>query len=488
MTHLYKAGASRQLDSLSEALGISTDLLMANAGRAIADFLIQNSTPSKGPILLFIGRGNNGGDALVAEKHLKEKGFETVVIKDAAQLAEGKKKLKRAAWIVDGLLGVGLKGDVRGWYAEGVQAINASSAPVLAIDIPSGLSADTGKPLGIAVKASVTVCLGGVKLGCLLYPGCEYAGRIESVDIGIPEKAYAQVKSPYYLSEPANFKSCFSVRNPAAHKKDYGHVLVAAGSKPMPGAGFLAAHAALRGGAGVSTYALPKGAYQKFDPEYSEVMMSPVEDKGKGFFVEKSAGEVLALCEGKEVLLLGPGLGRGEETVRFVKTVIKNAKLPLVLDADGLNCIEGEAEILSKREYPTILTPHPGEMGRLLGCSAAEVEAARVEKAMEGAKRWNVCLVLKGYRSLIATDEGLLYVNPTGNPGMATAGAGDVLAGVIAGIAAQGFPAQKALLAAVYLHGLAGDMGAEEMGEKGLIASDIVRYLPKAIHLIEQIT
>src|SRR3989338_6037168 len=403
---LVNSQQARQLDQLSEQLGVATKQLMENAGKAVAQILMRQTKPTDGYVVFFIGKGNNGGDGLVAQKHLREKGYTTLLIKEGDDLKPHTATLRKASWIVDGLLGTGLKGEVRGWTKEAIDCINNSGKKVLSIDITSGLSADKGYPLGVAVKATLTVSLGNVKLGVVLYPGCDTAGQIECADIGIPKKAF-----------------------------------------------------------------------EKFDPNFAEVMVKPIAD-------EK---DVLKACEKKEVVLIGPGLGRKKETQKLVQTLLDKIKLPIVLDADGLNAIALNPGILKERKAPTVLTPHVGEMANLFGWQPAEIEKARVQGALDGAAIWKCHLILKGFRTLIALPNGELYVNPTGNPGMASAGMGDLLAGIIAGFLAQGFPADIASLAGVYIHGLAGDMAREELGEKGLIASDVSRYVPQAIKLVEKV-
>lgn len=479
---LLTAQDSRQLDQISEKLDVTVKQLMQNAGRAVARELMRLAPASEGPIVFFIGKGNNGGDGLAAAEILKKRKYEVVLIPFESDLKKFSSAIAKAGWLVDALLGVGLKGEVSGWVREAIEAMNASGKRILSIDIPSGLSADKGIPLGTAVKAAVTVCLGGVKLGCFIHPGVEYAGKIVSADIGIPKKAYQKISFRFQSTEPENFRTFLKKRPLGAHKGDFGHVLTVAGSKAMPGAGFLASQAVLRSGAGLVTYALPEGAYQKFDPGHAEVMVQAVPDGGRGFFTGESAAVVLKSCEKKRAVVLGPGLGRSPETIAFVRTLVEKISLPLVLDADGLFCISGAARLLKKRRAPTLLTPHLGEMAQLLGWQTGEVEKAKVQAALDAAREWNAVLILKGYRSLIALPDGNLFVNPTGNPGMATAGMGDVLAGVLGGLLAQGLPADQAALAGVYLHGLAGDLAAEELGERGLIASDVVRCLPKALH------
>ena len=281
--------------------------------------------------------------------------------------------------------------------------------------------------------------------------------------------------------QPSHFQQVLKPRDQNSHKGDFGHVLVVAGSDKMPGSGYLSSHAALRAGAGLVTYALPKQAYQKFDPHYVEVMMAPVPDEAQGFFTSQSCEDILNLCEKKNVVVLGPGMGRDLKTVECVLHLLEKLSLPLVLDADGLYAVAQNLSVLKQRKALTIVTPHVGEMALLTGKTKDEIEKHRDAVTSEFAKDQNVVCVLKGYQTLIGFPEGQLFMNPTGNPGMATAGSGDVLAGIIAGFIAQKFSEEAAILAAVYLHGRAGDLARDELGEKGMIAPDLLKYLPKAM-------
>lgn len=469
MRPLYTAAQSKKLDQLSERFGVSTDTLMRNAGRQIADLLAEKINPTDAPIVFLVGKGNNGGDALIAADLLKKMGYKFFLVRPGETPVRG-------GWIVDGLLGVGLDRPVEGWFADTIKRVNGFQTNVLAIDIPSGLSSDTGKPLGCAIRATITASLGGLKLGTWTVPGCEYAGEILEIDIGIPKQAiqelHSEVKS--FLLESSDFKNCLPPRKNDSHKKDYGHVLVIAGSKEMPGAGYLTSLAALRSGAGMVTYCMPQESYEKFDPTFSEVMVKPF----------SSAEAILEFAQDKEAIVLGPGMGESEATQKLIAELFQKLEKPMVVDADGINALAKQKDILTQTKAAVIFTPHPGEMGRLLGQSTKEIQENRIASVREAAAKWKQCFVLKGYRSLIGTYDGELYVNPTGNPGMATAGSGDVLAGVIAGLIAQGVKPKLAGLAGTFLHGLAGDLAANEMGEKGLISSDFVRYIPKALHEI----
>lgn len=466
MKPLYTASQSKQLDQLSERFGVSTATLMQQAGRGIAA-LLEELCRKEDRLVFLIGKGNNGGDGRVAADILKQRGYDVVTV------SPGEKPV-RGDWVIDALFGIGLDRPVEGWYAEVIEAVNACGGKVLAIDIPSGLSSDTGKPLGMAMRATITASLGGLKLGEWVTPGADYCGTIREIDIGISPKAYETLLSGVttFLLEKWDFKNLLPPRKKDSHKKNFGHVLVIAGSVEMPGAGFLASLAALRAGAGMVTACLPASAYEKFDADFPEVMVKPFTD----------IGELLRFAEDKESVVLGPGMGQSAATESLIVALVQQLKQAIVLDADGINALSRHPELAGKLKAPVVFTPHPGEMSRLLLRPTKEIQENRIASAKEAAAIWKQDFVLKGYHSLIATGDGNLYVSPTGNPGMATAGAGDVLAGMIAGLIAQGASPKEAALAGTFLHGLAGDLAAAAIGEKGLISSDIVGYIPRALH------
>jgi NAD(P)H-hydrate epimerase len=319
------------------------------------------------------------------------------------------------------------------------------------------------------------------KVGLVTNVGSEYAGKIEVVDIGIPKDMTQKLETGFNLITPDLFKTHFGPRPNDSHKGDFGRLLVIGGSTGKIGAGLLASRAALRSGAGLVTYALPEVAYSKFDVKSPEIMYEGISDGGKGSFTKDSLKQLLALVQDKTVLAIGPGIGTAGDVKDVVLELIKKTFMPIVLDADGLNCVADSLGHLKGRKGPLILTPHPGEMARLANTTAAKVQSNRIETAKAFAKNSGHYLVLKGHRTVVATPQGLVYINATGNPGMASAGQGDVLTGIISGFIAQKIPILESILAAVYIHGAAGDIALSEMGERGLIASDVINNLPKAI-------
>jgi len=486
--------------------------LMENAGKVTAD-IIQKKIKKGESILIIVGKGNNGGDGLVIARYLMEANEKieialltspedlshdakanwekliplqpkTLYVEDEKDLPGLKIALSKTKYVVDAIFGTGLNADVRGRYEKIIEMVNASSRYVFAVDIPSGLSADTGQPLGTAIRARTTVTFGFPKVGQLLPPGPDYVKRLHVVDIGFPKELMEGFESQMTLITPALFQNIFNDRKEDSHKGSFGHLLTLAGSVGKMGAGWLTSKAALRSGVGLVTYGLPSAAFTRFDTRFPEVMVEPINDKKRGRFLPDSIDDIKRLCQGKDAVALGPGIGTRPETVVAIGQIVSKLKLPLVLDADGINCIADRPQVLDRRAADTILTPHPGEMGRLIHKDAKVVQKDRVGIARSFAKEHNIYLVLKGYRSIVATPTGDIFINPTGNPGMATAGSGDALTGMIGAFLAQKVDTQTAVLAAVYLHGLAGDLSAKGVGEISMMASDLIEQIPQAIKII----
>lgn len=487
--------------------------LMERAGAGVAEVVRRLLPFGGGTVAIVAGGGNNGGDGLVAARHLLAAGVDVFVVllapasglsPDAranweqlapltshivsaagvAEFAAVGPRLAQSALVVDAIFGTGLARDVSGVAAEAIAAINALGVPIIAVDLPSGLSADTGMPQGAAVRAQVTVTFGLPKRGLVLGEGSAYAGKIEVVDIGIPPEEVAKLAADLELVEPTMFAAHFAKRDPKGHKGDYGHVAVFSGSRGHLGAGYLACLAALRAGAGLATYALPEKAFAKFDARYPEIMCDAIPDGGTAAFHPDGLAAALAAAEMKSALAIGPAIGTEKATREFVNAFAKETKAPLVIDADGLNVLDLEA--LAGRQAATILTPHPGEMGRLVGIATQQVEADRIGCAVRLARQSGATVVLKGRGTIVATPDGIAAINLTGNAGMATAGMGDALTGVIAAFLAQGMEAKVAACAAVYVHGLAGDLAAAEHGERSLITSDVIKRLGDAMKRISK--
>lgn len=514
MMHIVTAHEMRLLDQYTiEKIGIPALVLMENASRAVAEEIAAlahaGGTVGAGkPWLMLVGKGNNGGDGIAAARHLRELGVEAELLyamepqqltQDAAiqrdiaanlgipasVYAPGNVQWDRYAGIADALLGTGTAGAPREPYASLIREANGSGLPTVAIDIPSGLNADTGEVHDPCIRADVTVALAFLKRGLTQYPGAERAGRVAVKPIGIPEGLAERHGIRTYWADEALFQRRFGVKLPTArqadaHKGTYGHALIAAGTLPYSGAGLLAARAALRAGAGLVSWALPERLLAPMIGRAPEAMLHGVPDDGRGDWAAVPAGEVLRLAAGKSALAIGPGMGRFAGDGAWLRAIWSGAACPLVVDADALNMIAdaGDFGAWPKRTHPAILTPHPGEMARLAGLAASEVQRDRIGLARRYAAQHGVTLVLKGARTVTATPEGDVFVNTSGNPGMATGGAGDALAGVIAGLLAQGCAAGLAAALGVYLHGLAGDRAAASRPSPGsLIAGDIIDCL-----------
>ncbi|MGR6541645.1 NAD(P)H-hydrate dehydratase [Paenibacillus tundrae] len=459
---------------------------------------------------MLIGKGNNGGDGLVAARHLVEAGLGvTLVYADAPEALRGEAAVQRDAaaqlgipalvhgreavdfsrctGIVDALLGTGSRGAPRGAYAALIEAANDSGKPVVSADVPSGLNADTGEVFEPCIQARVTVCLALLKRGLVQYPGASAAGHIVVRAIGIPTRLAPEHGSAVRLLTDEVLRRALRVdtsrlRAPDGHKGTYGHVLLAAGSLPMSGAGLLSAKAALRAGCGLATWALPAALLPHVIGTLPELMLAAAADGDSGEWNAASADAVLRLVESRDVLATGPGLGRFKGDTDWLRRLWQQTDRPLVIDADALNMLADAGPYgprdWGKRSAATILTPHPGEMGRLLGISTPEVQRDRIGHAARYAREQGVTLVLKGARTVIATPSGEAYINTTGHAGMATGGAGDVLTGIIAGLLAQGLSAEQAAAFGVYLHGEAAERAALLRGDpSSLLAGDIIDAL-----------
>ena len=501
----------RELDRLTiEKYGVPSLVLMERAGAAITQAILQRfARAAKKGVLIVAGKGNNGGDGFVVARLLKNKGILCAVVllarkdelsPDAAHNLRAFLKLKGKVvevppdrlellslaiggkgLLVDAIFGTGMKNDVRGHYAEAITLMNASGLPVVAVDIPSGLHTDTGVALGMAVQAEMTVTLGYPKLGEVIYPGLDYVGDLAVADIGIDRNAVREVNPNTELLDQEDIKWLVPSREADTHKGTYGHLLVLAGSRGKTGAAILACRAAMRTGAGLTTLAGPRSLNDVFASSLVEVMTEPLGDGGTDKLEALSEEEWRRLLEHKTAFLFGPGVGVSESTHNALRWLLRNLEMPWVIDADGLNNLALEIDRLRHAKTPPILTPHPGEMARLIGKDNATVNQDRIGVARSFAVANRCHLVLKGARTVIATPDGKAFINSTGNPGMASGGMGDVLAGMLAALLGQGLSPENAMKLGVYLHGLAGDRVAAKKGEIGLIASDVIEELPYAM-------
>jgi len=526
---ILSAAEMREVDRLTTArYGIPSLTLMETAGVSVAEFIAQRWPKfAQRRIVVLCGKGNNGGDGFVVARHLLELGAKPEVYLFAApdemhgDAATNCKRWKEASgvlnvvrnsddWhklkpalvrsaeiIVDAILGTGFRGPVEGFLAEVFEGVSLSRSAsqrgigqsVVAVDIPSGLNADTGDYGSAFIGADYTVTFTAPKIGMLLATAERVVGELIVRKIGSPMDLIGEIgQGKIWWSESEEFAGFSFPRRPVGNKGEYGHALIVAGSYGKSGAAVLASWAALRMGAGLVTVATPESVLPIVAAHTPEIMTEPLPATDAGSISLRSFEyeRFDRLLKGKRALAIGPGLTTSDETQQFVRAVVGKRDIPIILDADGLNAFAGRAHELKNSKGNITVTPHPGEMARLLECEIADVQARRLEVALKAAADWNACVVLKGHQTLIASPGGEAFVNSTGNPGMATGGTGDVLTGLLAGLIAQHgrglYPFGWTQLAAfgVYLHGLAGDIAYAETGEAPLMASDLIREIPRA--------
>jgi NAD(P)H-hydrate epimerase len=497
----------RRLDEMTiKECGLPGVVLMENAGRGAARLTAEHFGDLGGRrVAVVCGKGNNGGDGLVmarifhgwqarvriyllgrreavsgdARINLEvamKMGLDLVEISEEAHL--DRLDLSGADLVIDAILGTGLASEVKGLYRDVIEAINRGRARVMSVDVPSGLDSDTGRVWGTAVRADLTVTFGLPKIGLVLDRGEEFSGRLEVLDIGIPPHALAAADPGKELLTEAGLKGLLRPRDRTAHKGHFGHVLLVAGSTGKTGAAALAAQAAARTGAGLVTLAVPAGLNAILENKVTEVMTEPLPEEMSGFVGAEAVDRVLELAVGKSVLALGPGLGTNPGAGELVRNLVERCDLPLVIDADGLNALVGQTEVLRRARREVVLTPHPGEMSRLTGLGTAQLAADRLKAAKEMAQSFGIYLALKGHRTVVAAPDGRLWLNTSGGPHMASGGMGDILTGILAGLISQGIRVEDAARLGVYVHGLAADQAASGLGAVGLMASDLLPLLP----------
>ena len=506
-----KIGTARNVRSLDNSLiteyGVAQAVLMENAALAARSVVSLRWGIDNRDILIVCGTGNNGGDGLALARLLYARGAAVTILitgdpgKITGAAADnyrivkqlpleifrlesspspsllGKIDFNRYHLIIDALFGIGLSRNLDGRLALLVDAINKSETAVLAMDIPSGINADTGEIMETAIRAEATVTFGLPKRGNLLYPGFDYGGELYHSEISFPP----EVTGDDSITLSVNIPPELPKRNPAGHKGSFGKLLIIGGSQNYRGAPALAAGAALKSGAGYVRLAVPEVLVSQIFPLVPEAVFLP--QGGSGPIGAEHLPDLLEQAILSDAAVIGPGLSTDPESVRLARDFIAAAELPLVVDGDALTALAGREELCRNRKYPTIFTPHPGEMARLLGSSISEVEARRIETALEAADRYNAVVVLKGAHSIIAAPDGSLWINLTGNSGMGTAGSGDVLSGLIGALTAAmpAAPPANPLRQGVYLHGLAGDLAAETIGTTGITATDILKSIPEAL-------
>ncbi len=521
MQKLTTAAQMREMDRRTiEDYGVPSIVLMENAALRVVDVIAERFGPLKNKrIAAVCGKGNNGGDGLAIARHLHARFGADVIVWLAADPAvfTGDAAVNCSIaqnfglhmnlfgapsdspiiggrgddLIVDALFGTGIKGGVAGHLAKIIEAMNSSGCPIVSVDVPSGLDADTGEVTGACVRATLTVTFALPKIGLMVYPGAEYVGELIVADIGMPRKVMAAGDVNVFATEVADVRHWLPVRvnGRDTNKGKFGHVTVFAGSAGFAGAPTLSAEAAARTGAGLVTLAVPSGLQNAVMARISPVVMTQgLAETSVGTFSVEAVDAALKLAAKGTAAAIGPGIGGADnaDTREFVREFVARCPVPLVVDADALNCLALEPDrggsAIQARTAATILTPHPGEMGRLLGTDTKAVQADRRAAVERAAQNYGCVVLLKGARTLIASPDGRLAINTTGNSGMATGGAGDVLTGILAALLGTETPAWEAAASGAYLHGLTGDLAAAKQGgPAGLIATDLIDFLPAAI-------
>jgi ADP-dependent NAD(P)H-hydrate dehydratase / NAD(P)H-hydrate epimerase len=500
----------REYDRLAiEELGVPGPVLMESAGRGAAGVALE-MLGGEGIAVVLAGPGNNGGDGFVIARHLLNSGVRVetllavprdkvagdallnlqilermgaapIALSGAEGLAVARERMRSADLVVDALLGTGVTRPVEGMLADLIELVNGAGAKVLAVDLPSGLDADTGRPQGVAVRAAATATFGHLKRGLVVHPGAQLAGEIAVVPLGVPASFSIRAGVDGALLSAESVRALVPKRPADAHKGTFGHLLLVAGSAGKAGAAVMAGRSALRAGTGLVTIAATAEARAAVEAQCVEAMVETSLVSPERALAEGDRRRLDALLDGKSAVAIGPGLSTATGARSAVMHLVSTLALPAVIDADGLNALAAAEGGVRPSGAPLVLTPHPGEMARLLGIPNADVQADRLGAARAAAARFGAVVILKGARSVVADADGRAFVNPTGNPGMASGGMGDALTGIVGGLLAQGLPALDAARLGVYLHGLAGDLAAEKTGEASLVCSDLIDALPRAL-------
>lgn len=510
---LYTAPQMRKTDTAAiRGMGIPGVVLMERAGMAVAEYLLEHYCEHHCFVVL-AGSGNNGGDGFVAARHLVEAGGDVRVFATAAPReyrgdaltnlkvlkklglkvshAPAPATLRRAlsgdCIILDAIFGTGFAGEPRGKAGEFIRVAAAASErhlnPVVAVDIASGVDASTGEAANNTLPADATITFHVPKVGHFATPGNFYSGDVILADIGIP--SHASEAADHFLTDASRVSALIPPKMDYDNKFSVGRVLVIGGSTGLTGAACMAAESALRSGAGVVTVAVPASLNPIFEQKLLEVMTLPLSDGGSGHLQENALGAALNAAQAVDCVALGTGLGREPGSAALVRRFLRESETPVVLDADGLNALAGKAGSLRQRQAPTVITPHAGELARLLDVTTPEVGDAALAHARKAARKTGAVTLLKGAHSII-TSGGTTLINSSGNPGLATAGAGDVLTGMIAALIARGVGPLEAAGAAAYVHGVAADLAAAELGMDNLVASDLIDFLPQAFSGLDE--
>lgn len=505
--YILKENEIRAVEENAVERGMEYLRLMENAGAACARQIIRSSNVTDGTnVTVVCGKGKNGGDGFVIARKLYEAGAKVTVIlgcgepraEDAVEMyqrieilpiqtvryesdhALAVERMTGADILVDAVFGIGFRGQPDPTLSRLFADMNLSKAKKISIDIPSGVNCDSETAPSEAFYADETIAISCLKPAHVLLPAALHSGKVTVVKIGIPEDCFEEIGWESEMIDEEYISSLFQKRNPLSNKGNYGKVLCICGSRNMPGAAVLAANGALRTGAGLVTVAFPETAYSGIASKLTEPLMLPVYANQQGFFAQSAVPKILEAVKKADAILIGCGIGVCPDTEFVLREVLKNAECPVVLDADGINIVSEHMDILKTVTAPIVMTPHPGEMARLLGCSAAQVQESRMNFARGFARmRDKLTLVLKGANTLVAQKDSKVYVNTTGNAGMARGGCGDLLAGMIASFIAQGMKPSDASKAAVYLHGKAGDLAAKKYSERAMTVTNMLEFFPE---------
>lgn len=501
----------RNVDKAATELGsIPSIILMENAAIACVNELKKSFDISSVSIAVFCGKGNNGGDGLAIARHLNNMGADvTVYLVSGAEfkgdalvnyeiLSKTNTSIEHIIdteklsyiirsydIVVDAILGTGISGMVRGAAYDVIKKINENAKYILSVDVPSGINSDTGEICGVAVKADKTVTFAGYKIGMFLYPAAEYTGKIIVDKISVPEHVIDSQGLKINVTDDEFVRSLFKKRKSNTQKGNYGKLLIIAGSRGMSGAAYMAAESALKSGAGLITLACCESINNILESKTTEVMTLPLED-ADGHISRDSIVDIVDRLENVSAVLIGPGLGRTSDAEAVVQAVLQYSKVPVIVDADAINAVARNKRMLERCACDLIFTPHAMEFSRLIDTDISKIESERIDTSRDFCENNGAVLLLKGHYTIVTGTDQTQYINTTGNPGMASGGSGDVLAGMIAAFAARGIDCDKAAAAAAYIHGMAGDIAAKKYGEESMSAMDILRCIPKAFaHILQ---
>ncbi len=509
MMKVVTCNQMREIDRTAiQEIGIPGVVLMENAAlKVVGEIKCTLIDVQDKSILIFCGKGNNGGDGFVIARHLfnmganvlviligdrskvqgdakknlkiiEKLGLKIVQIKNDSSLAEIAASLYLCDLIVDAMYGTGIKGVISGIAKDIIELINDSGKYVISVDIPSGINGDDGRICGICIHADKTITFALPKIGLLNYPAANYVGKLKVADISIPDSIILTQNININTIDEKEIKRKLPARVKDSNKGDYGKVFIIAGSTGLTGAAVLAASAALRSGTGLITVGIPKSLNVIMEAKLTEVMSIPLEDEGKGVLSLKCVSQIIEKLNKTDALVFGPGLSTNTAILAILTDILKQSDVPIIIDADGINALARNINVLEERKCPVVITPHPAEMSRLTGLSIQKIQENRIKVAQDFAKQWKITVVLKGARTIIACPNGDIFINCTGNAGMATGGMGDVLSGIIASLIGQGMDEENAAVVGVYLHGVAGDVCSEDIGQHGLIPTDVIERLP----------